>query len=96
MTSIVSPLVRVADNTCASDLSRGEFAYRVNREGRKKWMIFWPKDSPCPIDVALAPQKGNNGASWVISGPDDSPTLHPSVNAVGLWHGWVKYGVAKQ
>ena len=38
-------------------------------------------------------RKNSNGAQWSRSGPWEScPTLHPSLHAVGEWHGWVQAG----
>lgn len=30
--------------------------------------------------------------SWRLRGTDDKPTLNPSINAVGVWHGWLTDG----
>lgn len=30
--------------------------------------------------------------SWLLSGPEGTPTLEPSVNHVGHWHGWLRNG----
>ena len=29
---------------------------------------------------------------WKWDGNEDKPTLNPSVDAVGVWHGWIKKG----
>ncbi len=36
-----------------------------------------------------------NGATWLLTGPDEAPTLSPSVNCVGCcgWHGHLVGGV---
>jgi hypothetical protein len=36
-----------------------------------------------------------NGATWLLTGPADAPTLQPSINCVGCckWHGWLTAGV---
>lgn len=31
-------------------------------------------------------------SNWLLSGPANSPTLEPSVNQVGHWHGWLRNG----
>lgn len=38
----------------------------------------------------------DTGATWTLSGTDEAPTLMPSVNAVGVWHGFLTNGKAKQ
>ena len=30
---------------------------------------------------------------WLLSGPDDCPSLTPSINAPGQWHGYLTNGV---
>ena len=36
-----------------------------------------------------------HGAQWALSGTPKSPTLSPSLNWVGVWHGWLKDGFLK-
>lgn len=36
-----------------------------------------------------------NGAQWSLSGKRDEPTLSPSLNWVGVWHGWLQDGYLK-
>lgn len=31
--------------------------------------------------------------SWRWNGATEKPTLHPSVNMLGHWHGWLREGV---
>lgn len=80
----------------AADLERGEFCYRRSTDGRVKWIHFWPWDSPCAISAAISPQRNASGATWTLSGTDDKPTLYPSVNVNGIWHGFLTGGIAKQ
>ena len=37
--------------------------------------------------------KPSGGPSWSWNGSTDAPTLEPSVNHVGHWHGWLRAGV---
>lgn len=37
--------------------------------------------------------KPSLGPSWLWDGSTDAPTLTPSVNHVGHWHGWLRAGV---
>ena len=39
--------------------------------------------------------KNLSGASWEWDGNETSPTLHPSIHAVGIFHGWVQEGILK-
>lgn len=77
-------------------VGRGEFGYRRHEDGRIKWIVFWPRDCPCEILIPIAPQRLSNGHTWTLSGAEEAPTLSPSVNAVGIWHGWLRDGVATQ
>jgi hypothetical protein len=36
--------------------------------------------------------KPADGPSWIFNGDYDQPTLSPSVNHVGHWHGWLRDG----
>ncbi|MBI1243752.1 MAG: hypothetical protein GC202_02010 [Alphaproteobacteria bacterium] len=76
------------------DIDRGEFGYQRDVDGRVKWLHFWPTDCPCPLSAAITPQRNGNGATWMLSGAVDRPTLAPSVNAEGIWHGYLRDGVA--
>ena len=89
-------LTRVPD--CQQhDLSRGEFCYSRMENGSIKWLHFWPHDSKVPISAAIRPHQVNGrGASWELFGTEDRPTLRPSVDARGVWHGFLTNGVASQ
>lgn len=82
-----------ADTDDWAELERGEFCYRGTPS---KWLFFWPLDSDTPLSAAIRPQKNGVGASWELSGSLEAPTLRPSVNAEGIWHGFLTDGVAKQ
>jgi hypothetical protein len=90
-----APLTLRRDVDHAGDLEPGEFCYR--RDGdRVKWLHFWPRDSSCALSAAIRPQHNDNGATWTLSGAEDAPTLFPSVDAKGVWHGFLTNGVARQ
>lgn len=36
---------------------------------------------------------GTNGHMWQVSGEIPNVTAHPSINFVGIYHGWVQNGV---
>lgn len=92
-----STTLRRVDDGRRSDLGHGEFCYSRMDNGTIKWLHFWPQDSSVPISAAIRPHQVNGqGASWEMSGTEDRPTLRPSVDARGVWHGWLTDGVAKQ
>lgn len=78
-----------------AELEPGEFCYRRGDDGRPKWLNFWPHDSRCPLSASISPQRNGTGATWTLSGTEEAPTLHPSVNAEGEWHGFLTNGVAR-
>lgn len=89
-------LTRRADGTDWTELEPGEFAYRnPPRSGLIKWFSFWPPDSSAPLMIPIYPEHGENGATWRLSGRLDAPTISPSVNAKGVWHGYVTEGFSK-
>ena len=81
---------------CADELDKGEFCYARRDDGTVKWVHFWPHDCPVPLSASIAPQRNGQGATWTLSGTEDAPTLQPSVDARGIWHGFLTNGVAKQ
>lgn len=49
---------------------------------------------PLTVGNGFKPAKaGKNNATWEWNGSVDKPTLRPSVNHVGHWHGWLTDGV---
>lgn len=90
------PMTLRSDLDHWSDLERGEFCYRRREDGSVKWVNFWPWDSPCALSAAVAPQRNGSGATWTLTGTEAAPTLSPSVNAEGIWHGFLTNGVARQ
>jgi len=49
------------------------------------------------VDIPLRPvpqtdRPLNGGHSWQWDGNLDTPTLTPSINSTGRWHGWVRAG----
>lgn len=66
----------------------GDFAIHHDAAGRPWITLHLPNDTiPC-----LLPLHFNEVAYWQLSGSADRPTLHPSIDAVGIWHGWLKDG----
>lgn len=80
---------------CAAALERGQFCYSRDADGRVKWVHFWPWDSPVALSAPIDPQRNADGATWTLSGPDGAPTLTPSVDARGVWHGFLTDGFAR-
>lgn len=77
-----------------TEISIGEFHYIRDDDGKIKALNFWPEGCPFNICVEIYPNQQRDGTSWQLSGTEENPTLSPSVNAIGYWHGWLKDGVA--
>lgn len=76
---------------------QGAFEITTDADGQR-W--FWFKcPGPCKnvAPLALRPVQPSTGTrpSWELSGTPDAPTLQPSINHVGCWHGWLTDGVFK-
>lgn len=72
-------------------------SFRVVETGEDGEVSFW---YCCPCGCrAVAPLSAGRGfkpatvPSWQWDGSTDAPTLTPSVNHVGHWHGWLRNGV---
>lgn len=80
----------------APNLPPARFMFMGKGEnGQPKWMSF-----PCPgksgvarCMVPLSPQRNGNGATWQWNGDREKPTLTPSINCHGCWHGFITDGV---
>lgn len=46
----------------------------------------------CTAILRLMPKTDMEQPAWQWDGNEDKPTLTPSVNAEGIWHGWVRAG----
>lgn len=67
------------------------------QEQGKPWQR-WYYGCPCGCGAAgaLRAQKGTKppeSPSWSWDGSIEAPTLSPSVNHIGHWHGWLKGGI---
>jgi uncharacterized protein DUF6527 len=57
--------------------------------------VMLPSGTTCTIPLRPVPQTGrpvNGGHSWEYDGHPALPTLTPSINSTGIWHGWVRAG----
>jgi hypothetical protein len=72
--------------------------YWINRSDPKRpmIMIMLPKDT-IPSYLRLYEVSSVDGHKddrfWTLSGPDDKPTLKPSINNPGVWHGYLTDGM---
>lgn len=79
----------------------GAFTFYVDRDGATRGMIY---SCPCGCGrhgaLGFHPKTEDdvkyNRAAWQWDGSRERPTLSPSVNHVGHWHGWLRAGKWEQ
>lgn len=71
----------------------GEFCWKV-ADGKRVLYLAVPFDiaSGYVLSRWTIDHYNSCGAMWSWDGNEDAPTLTPSLHAVGVWHGWVRYG----
>lgn len=77
------------------DLEQGQFFFSVDEAGQRFFSCMLPGLTLCCIPIRPVVTPGiNGGHSWEWDGNEDTPTLNPSINATGSWHGWIRAGRA--
>jgi hypothetical protein len=75
------------------DLDPGDFYFETDLRGQRMFCTCLPNGTGLRIPLRpLVDPKINGGHSWEFDGNEEKPTLSPSVNAVGIWHGWIRSG----
>ena len=76
----------------------GDFYWKFDTDTRKRSLVVavpWPSNDK-PIWSSWTIDHLNNSlAQWSWNKDEDKPTLYPSLNWVGVWHGWVENGVMR-
>lgn len=71
----------------------GDFALSLDQNGKAAAMIY---QCPCGCGIVgrLRFRGSDSGVhpSWEFDGNEAAPTLKPSVDHVGHWHGWLTAG----
>lgn len=81
----------------APDRQPGDFDVRADIDGQR-WLWLCCPGCRAVTPLALRPLRPKNVAmaderrSWILTGSDDAPTLHPSIHHPGCWHGWLQAG----
>lgn len=76
-------------------LEKGDFYFHVEEDGQRFFTVMLPANHVCRIPIRpVKPgrENVNGGHSWEWDGNESAPTLTPSINSVGTWHGWVRAG----
>lgn len=73
-----------------ADLSEpGDFVWTVDEHGTRKLHLVVPS----PTEGIARTSLPISAEGWEWTGSDAAPTLSPSVDVIGHWHGWVSDGV---
>jgi len=75
------------------DLDPGDYYFYTDDENQQ-WMICALPGghiAHLPIRPLRSPAT-NGGHSWDWDRNEQKPTLLPSVNSIGNWHGWIREG----
>ncbi|MDB5057204.1 MAG: hypothetical protein JWO59_676 [Chloroflexi bacterium] len=66
--------------------------YKRNRAGQRPLWIRLPGNVVHCIDGASY-NNGQWGAGWTVTGDPPNITVSPSINHIGIYHGWIRGGV---
>lgn len=75
-------------------VQKGDFEILTDEKTGQRWFWFCcPGSCGTTAPIALRPvTTATSPPSWEFDGNEDSPTLSPSINHVGCWHGWLRGG----
>jgi hypothetical protein len=88
---IPTKLCQTHDEVC----QHGIGGYMINRVNPQHpfILIFLPHDTvPSALRLYQVNREGGDASWWQLSGPDERPTLSPSIHAPGQWHGYLRDG----
>lgn len=72
---------------------RGDFEVVTEPGGQRRFWFCCPGPCKSIAPLTIRPVVNNDPQSWELSGTPEAPTLRPSINHVGCWHGWLTDGV---
>jgi hypothetical protein len=89
-----APIVMHRVDGCPSKV--GEFKWRVT-DGKRVLVLAIPygRDRYVLSEWTID-HKNDCNAQWSWDKNEEKPTLHPSLHAVGVWHGWVRNGMLRE
>lgn len=76
-------------------VQRGEFEVITEPGGQRRFWFVCPGPCKSIAPIALRPVVDGSGQSWEWNGSIEAPTLKPSIDHKGCWHGWLTDGVFK-
>lgn len=78
----------IFDRFDTGTIKPGDFEYNSDSQGVDAGMLIC-----CPqCERILSLQFRGDGPKWTWDGNHDAPTLTPSINHVGCWHGFLRAG----
>ena len=80
------------DDKVRAEIQLGDFEITTEPSGQRQFWFRCPGKCGCVAPLALRPVVNGAAQSWDFDGNEDAPTLHPSINHVGCWHGWLRAG----
>ena len=81
------------DDAAMQAAPQGAFDVATNSKGQRYFWFKCPGACASITTIALRPVVvDGNPPSWDWNGSTDAPTLTPSINHVGCWHGWLTDG----
>lgn len=73
------------------DYSPDDFEVITEPSGQRRFWFICPGCKSITA-IALRPVVDGSPQSWDFDGNMEAPTLNPSINHVGCWHGWLRNG----
>lgn len=82
------------DMGVSSQVQRGDFEITTDEKTGQRWFWFCCPGKCGDVSVlALRPTvDALERHSWEFDGNEEAPTLSPSINHVGCWHGFLRNG----
>ena len=75
---------------------RGSFEVKtVAGNGQRQFLFVCPGCATLGV-LAIRPVVDGSPQSWDLDGSAEAPTLRPSINHHGCWHGWLTDGEFSQ
>ena len=71
----------------------GDFAFYSDIDGEDAGVLLCCPGCHNVLSLAI---RSKDRPRWSWDGNRDAPTLNPSINHVGCWHGWLKAGELTQ
>jgi hypothetical protein len=72
---------------------QGQFDVCTEPSGQRRFWFVCPGKCKALTAIALRPVADGSPQSWDFNDNLQSPTLRPSINHPGCWHGWLTDGV---